>query len=137
MAEESHDGAPIDAWAAAQRLRELRAALLELLAELPETRLGRQLPRDGWTLRHDLSALVGTDVELPVVLDALRAAAGETASPPLRRVRGEAMHHAQLMRLSALRDTLAAGLEPAAAALAAADELLARPLQLDGRPMSD
>ena len=47
------------------------------------------------------------------------------------------MHHAQLLRLTALRETLATGLEPAAAALAAADDLLARPLQIAGRPLGD
>jgi len=122
---------------AAARLRALRGALLEALAELPETRLGRPLERPGWTLRHEIAALAALDVELPHVLDALRAARDGVREPmQLRRLRGEAMLAAQQLRLGPLRERLAAGVDPAVEALERAHELLEQPLAIAGRPVT-
>jgi hypothetical protein len=128
-----HHGRP-DAAEAARRLRTLRAELVALLEDLPETRLGAALERPGWTLRHDLAALAAFDVELPHVLDRLRA--GAPSPLHLRRFRGEAMFEAQQLRLRPLRERLATGVEAAAAALEDAGDLLERPLDVAGRGVS-
>ncbi len=122
---------PLDAAEAARRLRALRAELVALLEDLPETRLGAALERPGWTLRHDLAALAAFDVELPHVLDQLRAGASDPLH--LRRFRGEAMFAAQQLRLRPLREHLAAGVDAAAAALEGAGDVLDRPLAIAGR----
>lgn len=87
------------------RLRSLRAELVTLLEALPETRLSKPTPRQGWTLRHELSWLAAADEELRRRLDLATSDAAE--APHWRRVRGEAMHQAQEMRLAALREHLA------------------------------
>jgi hypothetical protein len=125
------DHGGLDPAEAARRLRALRAELVSLLDDLPETRLGAALERPGWTLRHDLAALAAFDVELPHVLDRLRA--GAAAPLHLRRFRGEAMFAAQQLRLRPLRERLASGVEAAAAALEEAGDLLERPLEVAGR----
>jgi hypothetical protein len=78
----------------------LRARLISLLEDLPETRLSKTTPRLGWTLRHELSWLAAADEELRQRLE-LTAAASED-EPRWRRIRGEAMHEAQELRLAAL-----------------------------------
>lgn len=88
----------------AARVSTQRAALVELLAELPETRLSKPTPRQGWTLRHELSWLAASDEELLRRLDPAPGALADDAQ--WRRVRGQAMHTAQELRLAALREHL-------------------------------
>jgi len=124
---------PFDGASAAARLRALRAELLALLETLPETRLGGALEREGWTLRHELASLAASDVELAHVLDALRGRADGAVELAVRRLRGEAMLHAQQMRLHVLRAHLAVSIEAATGVLEHAGELLERPLAIAGR----
>ena len=89
---------------AAARCAAERATLVELLGDLPETRLSKATPRHGWTLRHELAWLAAADEEL---IQRLELAVNTTTDEPhWRRVRGEAMHAAQEMRLAALREHL-------------------------------
>ena len=88
----------------AARLGALRTELVTLLEELPETRLSKPTPRHGWTLRHELSWLAAADEELRQRLEL--ATGGAADEPHWRRVRGEAMHAAQELRLAALREHL-------------------------------
>lgn len=81
-----------------------RATLVELLEGLPETRLSKSTPRQGWTLRHELSWLAASDEELLQRLDPVPGATSDEAR--WRRVRGQAMHTAQELRLAALREHL-------------------------------
>jgi hypothetical protein len=114
------DQPALDPRAAAAELRSLRAGLLDALERLPEARLYGHTPREGWTLRHTLSALAAADAELEHVLEAARRAG---MLPPPRRLRGEAMHRAHELRLPALRSHLAERTEHAAASLEAAAPL--------------
>jgi len=97
--------------------RAARQTLIELLEALPETRLSTATPRHGWTLRHELAWLAAADLELSTRLQL--AAGHATEEPQWRRLRGEAMHLAQEMRLHALRDHLSQTGEQAAATLEA------------------
>lgn len=90
----------------AARVVALRATLVQLLEELPETRLSKQTPRQGWTLRHELSWLAASDEELLQRLDPALGTPSDEAQ--WRRVRGQAMHAAQELRLAALREHLEA-----------------------------
>jgi hypothetical protein len=101
----------------------LRARLINLLEDLPETRLSNTTPRLGWTLRHELSWLAAADEELRQRLELTAAAPGD--EPRWRRIRGEAMHAAQELRLAALT----AHLETSGASLAVSIE--ARATRLD------
>jgi uncharacterized damage-inducible protein DinB len=123
---------PLDLAGMAASLSEQRAALLEALERLPEAQLYRPAPREGWTLRHVLSFLAAADAELLRVLEALGGEPG-AVSLHLRRLRGEAMYEAHGLRLTGLRDHLAASTERAAAALEQAPSALDRPVALDGR----
>ncbi len=120
----------------AAQLHALRAALLETIEELPETRLYRATDRLGWTLKHELSSLAAADEELKHVLDRLRA--GEaTAELQLRRFRGERMWAAQELRLAPLRQHLAATGEQAVAAVRAhAEAFVDAPLRIAGRELA-
>ncbi|MDA0352233.1 MAG: hypothetical protein O3A10_08485 [Chloroflexi bacterium] len=89
----------------AEEIGARRAVLIELLAELPETRLSKPTTRHGWTLRHELAWLAAADAELLQRLELTSGANND--EPHWRRVRGEAMHAAQEMRLAALREHLA------------------------------
>jgi uncharacterized damage-inducible protein DinB len=89
-------------------LREAREALAALVASLPETRIYRPTARPGWTVKHELAHLAALDTE---ILHRLRAAAEGLAAvegTSLRRLRGEAMHRAQELRLAPLRAHLEA-----------------------------
>ena len=89
----------------AAAFRSARHTLIELLENLPETRLSTATPRHGWTLRHEIAWLAAADLELTT---RIQLASGQaTDEPHWRRLRGEAMHVAQEMRLHALRDHLA------------------------------
>lgn len=101
----------------AATFRVARQALIELLEALPETRLSTSTPRHGWTLRHELAWLAAADLELSTRIQL--AAGHATEEPHWRRLRGEAMHLAQEMRLHALRDHLSQTGEQAAATLEA------------------
>ncbi len=101
----------------AATFRANRSALIELLESLPETRLSTATPRHGWTLRHELAWLAAADLEL---MTRIQLASGQaTEEPQWRRLRGEAMHLAQEMRLHALRDHLGQTGEQAAKTLEA------------------
>lgn len=99
-----------------------RAELIELLTELPETRLSKPTPRHGWTLRHELAWLAAADEELLQRLE--HRLSGATDEPHWRRVRGQAMHTAQEMRLAALRDHLEASGARVSASLEAHEDRL-------------
>jgi hypothetical protein len=101
----------------AAAFRAARHTLIELLEALPETRLSTATPRDGWTLRHELAWLAAADLELTTRIQL--ATAPPAAEPHWRRLRGEAMHLAQEMRLHALRDHLAETGDQAATTLEA------------------
>ena len=101
---------------AAEQFSTLRTELVALLEELPETRLSKLTMRQGWTLRHELSWLAASDAELRERLD--HGAAVSIDERHWRRVRGQAMHSAQELRLAALREHLAASGEQVAASLA-------------------
>jgi len=110
---------------AAHRLSSQRTELIERLGDLPETRLSKPTPRHGWTLRHELAWLAAADEEL---LQRLALAAGSTSNEPhWRRVRGEAMHAAQEMRLAALRTHLEESGVRAAASLREHEARLEQP----------
>jgi hypothetical protein len=81
----------------ATAFRASRHALIQLLEALPETRLSSATLRHGWTLRHELAWLAAADVELTTSIQL-----STTDEPHWRRVRGEAMHLAQEMRLADL-----------------------------------
>lgn len=98
-----------------ERFQASRKELLALLDELPETRLSKPTTRQGWTLRHELSWLAAADEEL---LQRLEIAFGSASDEPhWRRVRGQAMHAAQELRLAALREHLGSSGERASASL--------------------
>ena len=99
----------------AAAFRATRHALIELLEALPETRLSTATPRHGWTLRHELAWLAAADLELTTRIQL--ATGHATDEPHWRRLRGEAMHLAQEMRLHALRLHLAQTGDQAAATL--------------------
>lgn len=111
--------------AVADELREAREALLHLVADLPETRIYRPLGRAGWTIKHELSHVAARDAEL-----LHRIESGARGLPALedvaaRRLRGQAMHAAQELRLGPLREHLAALGGRVARALAGAESALA------------
>lgn len=99
----------------AEQITSQRAALVDLLEELPETRLSKPTPRAGWTLRHELSWLAASDEELLRRLDPAHDAGSDDAA--WRRLRGQAMHTAQELRLAALREHLEASGARVAASL--------------------
>jgi len=81
-----------------------RINLIQLLGQLPETRLSSRTKRDGWTLRHQLSWIFALDLELNTRLS---IASGETSNQQnWRRMRGEAMHKVQPLRLSEITTNL-------------------------------
>jgi len=108
----------------AQQWREARTAVLELVAKLPETRAYRPTDRPGWTLKHELSHLLSLDEELRHFVESARAGLPDHNVVGLRRVRGQAMHAAQEMRLGRLREHLAVAGEATAAAIEEAGEAL-------------
>lgn len=114
----------------ATELREARAALLELLRTLPESRAYRATERAGWTLKHELAALGAADAELVHVLEELRRRSG-TLTLELRRRRAESMHSLQNLRLTPLIERLEAGGAAAAEAVAAQGHHLARAVHLE------
>ncbi|MPZ99610.1 MAG: hypothetical protein GEU80_09805 [Dehalococcoidia bacterium] len=117
-------------------LIEARRELAALLADLPETRLYRATEREGWTLKHHLSALAASDAELVHLIDHLRAALALGTRPAplhLRRFRGQAMLAAQELRLAPLREHLDASAQRTAEALQTAADLLDAPLTIESR----
>ena len=109
----------------ATAFRASRHALIQLLESLPETRLSTATPRHGWTLRHELAWLAAADVELATRIQLATSPA--TDEPHWRRVRGEAMHLAQEMRLAALREHLVQTGDQAAATLEAHSDATSSP----------
>ena len=81
-----------------------RINLIQLLEKLPETRLSSRTKRDGWTLRHQLSWIFALDSELNVRLSI--ASGNMSNQQNWRRVRGEAMHKIQPLRLSEITTNL-------------------------------
>ena len=104
----------------AREWREARAAVLELAATIPETRVYRGMERAGWTLKHELAHLAALDAEVRHLLAASSDDLQGALDPVrLRRLRGEAMHHAQGLRLAPLREHLAGAGEETARAIEA------------------
>ena len=83
---------------------DIRINLIQLLERLPETRLSARTNRDGWTLRHQLSWIFALDSELNVRLSI--ASGNMSNQQNWRRVRGEAMHKIQPLRLSEITTNL-------------------------------
>ena len=113
----------------------MRAAFIEALRTLPESRAYRATGRVGWTLKHELSALGAADVELLHVIDELRRRS-DTVTLELRRRRAEAMHGLQNMRLSPLIERLEQDGARALEALAEHGHELARAVHIE-RPAPD
>jgi hypothetical protein len=125
----------VDHRSLARELTEARAALIEALRTLPESRAYRASERAGWTLKHELSALGAADSELLHVLDELRRRSG-TVTLELRRRRAESMHALQSMRLTPLTERLEQDGARALEALAEHGHHLARAVHID-RPGPD
>ena len=124
--------------AIAREWREVRGMLLEFAEQLPETRLGQATERAGWTIRHELAHFALLDRDVIHLFERAAAGASEVIdeareSIDLRRMRGQAMHAAQDLRLSALREHLAAAGERAAATIEAQAAFLGHPVRLVGR----
>tara|TARA_A100001037_G_C14796125_1_gene476844 strand:- start:112 stop:573 length:462 start_codon:yes stop_codon:yes gene_type:complete len=81
-----------------------RINLIQLLEKLPETRLSSRTKRDGWTLRHQLSWIFALDSELNARLSI--ASGKMSIQQNWRRIRGEAMHKIQPLRLSEITTNL-------------------------------
>ncbi|MCC6238668.1 MAG: hypothetical protein IT299_13995 [Dehalococcoidia bacterium] len=126
----SEDPEPLDHASLASELRDARAALLELLRTLPESRAYRATERAGWTLKHELAALGAADAELVHVLEELRRRSG-TLTLELRRRRAESMHSLQNLRLTPLIERLEAGGAAAAESVAAYGHHLARAVHVE------
>lgn len=116
----------------AREWREAREALLAIASKLPETRAYRNTDRAGWTLKHELAHVASLDLELRHFLDSARSGLTQHHTPGLRRIRGEAMHTAQEMRLGRLRDHLAMAGEATATAIEEAGEALGASVQYAG-----
>lgn len=114
----------------AQQWREARTAVLELVEKLPETRAYRPTDRPGWTLKHELAHLLSLDEELRHFVESARAGLPDHHAVGLRRVRGQAMHAAQEMRLGRLREQLAIAGEATAAAIEDAGDALAESVRI-------
>ena len=125
MMSDEHEGTRL-----AREWREAHEALLELAAKLPETRAYRNTERVGWTLKHELAHVASLDEELRHFVESARTGWMDHHTPGLRRIRGEAMHAAQEMRLARLRDHLAAAGEATAAAIEDAGEALGGSVRL-------
>ncbi len=92
---------------------QLREKVVEVLGELPETRLSRPVPeKDGWTVRHSLTYLASLDVQVKSIISISALSAFES-----RRLRGEAMFEAQYLRLRDLTPFLAESAETALSSL--------------------
>jgi len=91
----------------ADQWRATRQRLLDVTEQLPESRISRVTERVGWTLRHELASLASVDHEVTHLLAAARDGAVRIDAVALRRLRGEAMHAAQELRLAPLRAHLA------------------------------
>jgi len=117
----------------AEQWREVRKGLLEITEKLPESRVSRATERAGWTLRHELASLASIDQEVAHLLAAARSGAVTLDAVAIRRLRGEAMHAAQELRLAPLREHLADGGERAARAIEEAEAFLATSLSLAGK----
>lgn len=122
---DEHEGSQL-----AQQWREARTAVLELVAKLPETRAYRPTDRPGWTLKHELAHLLSLDEELRHFVESARAGGGNHHAVGLRRLRGQAMHAAQEMRLGRLREQLAVAGEATAAAIEEAGEALGESVRI-------
>ncbi|MSP21566.1 MAG: hypothetical protein EXR66_00825 [Dehalococcoidia bacterium] len=127
--------ADLDHRTLAQELAEERAAFIEALRTLPESRAYRASERVGWTLKHELSALGAADTELLHVLDELRRRSG-TLTLELRRRRAETMHSLQSLRLTPLIERLTQDGARALEALAEHGHELARMVHIE-RPAAN
>lgn len=124
---------PVDASALAEEWRETRRTLLEFVEQLPETRAYRATDRAGWTLKHELSHLISMDAEVVHLLGAAKQGiVDHVDAAALRRRRGEAMHAAQALRLTPLRERLSLAGEEAARAIEDATDALSTPLTIAG-----
>lgn len=124
--------------ALAREWREVRATLVSLAEQLPETRLGRATERAGWTVRHELAHFAVLDRDITHVFERAASAAGDAVDDgreavALRRMRGQVMHAAQELRLTPLRRHLLEAGEHAAATIEAQAGLLGQPVRLAGR----
>jgi hypothetical protein len=123
----------VDAAALAEEWRDARRTLIEFVERLPETRAYRATDRAGWTLKHELSHLISLDAEVVHLLTAARQGVVDHLDPAaLRRRRGQAMHAAQELRLTPLRERLALAGEEAARAIEGAAGTLDTPLAVAG-----
>ncbi|MCK9486125.1 MAG: hypothetical protein M0R73_05395 [Dehalococcoidia bacterium] len=131
---DSHDGGPADGDASslAREWREVRVFALEVAATIPETRIYRGTERAGWTLKHELSHLAALDAEVLHLLRLPTPGAGRPDAVAVRRLRGQAMHRAQDMRLAALRAHLGEMGEETACAIEAAGDVLSQALGATG-----
>lgn len=122
---DEHEGGQL-----AHQWREARTAVLQLVAKLPETRAYRATDRPGWTLKHELAHLLSLDEELRHFVQSARTGSSTHHTVGLRRVRGQAMHAAQEMRLGRLREQLAVAGEATAVAIEEAGEALGASVQI-------
>ncbi len=115
----------------ARDLSEVRAGLIEALDGVSELWLQQMLrgdlARDGWTVQHEAAHHAADDALLVAMLEhAARGIEGWSAAEA-RRLRGEAMHVVQRVRLTPLREHLTASGERAAEGLRAHAAHLDRP----------
>ena len=135
LSDEPDSPADLDHRSLAVELAEARAALIEALRALPESRAYRASERVGWTLKHELSALGAADAELTHVIEELRRRS-DTVTLELRRRRAETMHGLQSMRLTPLIERLEQDGARAIEALAEHGHELARAVHIE-RPKPD
>lgn len=118
-------------------LVEVRAGLIEALSEMSESWLMRltnevtDVPgRLGWTVQHEAAHHFADDVVLMRLLEQAAAGVEVWTRVEARRLRGEAMHVTQRMRLAELRDHLVASGERAVTAIEAGAPHLYRPFAI-------
>ncbi len=109
-----------------------RGELLSLLGAITETRLNRPVGREGWTLRHALGAVAAADRVLAHVLGSFAAEPQAAARFHLRRLRGEIMYGAHMLRREGLQRLLEETHAEAETALRAHARLLDRPIEVEG-----
>ena len=124
--------------AIARDLGEVRAGVLEVLGGISELWLPRMLhgalERPGWTVQHEAAHHAADDAVLAALLEAAAQGIEAWGAPQARRVRGEAMHAVQRLRLAPLRAALEASAEHALLALDTHATLLDRPFALGAAP---
>lgn len=118
----------------ARDLSEVRAGLIEALDGVSELWLQRMLrgdlARDGWTVQHEAAHHAADDAFLVAMLEHAARGIELSSTGEVRRLRGEAMHVVQRVRLAPLRAHLAASGERAVEALLTHATHLDRPFAL-------